>query len=129
LPMINFWQLWNTLDYDSSFIFPWSLVLLWESVTILLELKWLLTFSCHRSYNYTQSERDLLKNATRYHLLLVLDSWEKTALVAKSKLSTSIQNRAKVLENTRIDIDMIAVFRKSKAYYWRQSTSKYCCCQ
>ena len=39
----------------------------------------------------------LLKKAIRYHLLSVLDSWDSTALVIKSESSTSIQNKADVM--------------------------------
>ena len=37
--------------------------------------------------------------------------------ITKSKLSTSIQKRIKVSGKTRIDADVMAVFKESKASY------------
>ena len=39
----------------------------------------------------------LLKKTIRCYLLSVLDSWDSTALVIKSESSTSIQNKADVM--------------------------------
>ena len=65
---------------------------------------------------HSTGERDLLKNITRYHLLSVLDSWNSIALVAKSKLSASIQNSAKILTEVKTDVEVIAVFNKLKVF-------------
>ena len=58
--------------------------------------------------------RDLLKNATKYHLSSALDSWDSIAPVAKSKLSVFVWSGTKILEEVKTDIEVTAVFSELK---------------
>jgi len=59
----------------------------------------------------------LLKKAIRCHLPSVLDSWDSTALVIKSKPSTFIQNKAEMSGKVKICAEVTVIFSELKESY------------
>ena len=66
----------------------------------------------------------MLKYTTRYYLLLFIDIWERTTLIAKFKLLVLIQNRIDISGKARIRVKMIADFGILKTYYIIKSKKK-----
>jgi len=55
---------------------------------------------------------------TEYYLLSSLDHWDKTAPVAKFKLSALILSGIEVSEDARTRVLVMTIFSTAKIYYW-----------